>query len=188
MYEQYQARCKNFSCNAYLGFPSEQTYAEESGDRLILESSEEDSWPPEEWKTGIACPRCGNIREYTEKDVRSFFTHERLPQPRCLRVDMGCAKLDCKLAFHFYLLPLMGRMWCQETADDIDITGDVITLLREGRFTGKCPSGHQLDRLPRPLYRITEHVGLIPSQHSDLHWVRHSSRAAISSVLKRHAS
>ena len=103
------------------------------------------------------------------------YSEERDRQPKCVMVSMGCARPNCKLAFSFYLVSL-DYFFCRESGDDIDLDGDIVGLIRDGWFKGKCPRGHELGMLPRELYKVTQHSGSIPSQHEDLHWVKHSSR------------
>ena len=138
---------------------------------------DETLWPPEEWRVNIACPRCRSVREYTADDVHIWYGEKRDQQPRCLSVSMGCARPYCKLAFRFFMVPVDEKLWyCRASAEDIDLNGDIVSLLRDGGIKGKCPRGHDFGMLPKELYKVTVHSGTLPSQHEDLHWVQHSSR------------
>jgi hypothetical protein len=177
MYEQHIARCKGLRvayCDAALALASEQPCVPDF-DKDYDDYPDKGSWPPEDWRANIACPRCLCIREYSATDVWSEYSEEREPQPKCLKVEMGCAKLDCKLPVRFFLLPVKFG-YCRPSGDDVDLDSDIIPLLRDDRFNGKCPRGHNLDRLPRDLYRVTQQTEYIPSHHADLNWIKHSSR------------
>lgn len=174
MYEQYSVKCKNTYCNAVLALPSEQIYVPGDCDNYF-DSVEEPTWPAEDWKANLACPRCRCIREYEAYEIWQNCSSDRETQPQCLRVDMGCAKSDCKLPVCFYLLPICVRQ-CRQDGDDIELNSDVVELLRNDWFNGKCPKGHHLERIPKALYHTTPHLGCIPSQDVDIYWVQHSSR------------
>jgi hypothetical protein len=178
MFEQYIVKCQNPYCSAFLWLPSEQEFINCSVFDDCDNFPEEQLWPPQEWLANLACSRCGEIREYEAEQVDAFLDDERLLQPKCLRVDMGCAKPDCKRAVHFFIAKVAERgIWgFRGNGDDVDLNSDVVPLLRDGFFKGKCPKGHDLDRLPIPLYKVTPQTGHIPSHHEDLNWAQHSSR------------
>jgi hypothetical protein len=181
MFEQHSLRCHGLRangayCDAWLWLPSEQPWIAGDADEIWDNEPAEVIWPPDEWKGNIACPRCLSIREYTSEQIAISHSNERLNSVKCLRIDMGCAKTDCKLPVRFYLSSIADR-FCRFDSEGIDLDSDIIELLRTGQFLGKCPRGHDLDRLPKPLYKVTKHTGFIPSQHADLHWTKHSSRA-----------
>jgi hypothetical protein len=177
MYDQYIVKCKNLYCQAYLRLPSDQLFYEAMFDQPTYEIPDEVIWPSDDWRARIACTRCGHVREYEEIDVIPVETKNREPQPKCLSVEMGCAKPDCKVAFRLFIAPVDDRhSYSRPSAEDIDLDGDIVALLRDGRFTGKCPNGHELGTLPKQLYKVTPFFGTIPSEYQNLHWAQHSSR------------
>lgn len=189
MYEQYTVPCNNPSCYAHLRLPSEQLFVPGSTNIESLDAPEESPWPeeslwpPEQWKASIACPRCRCVREYDAEQVDVWYGDKREKQPNCLSISMGCARTYCKLAFRFFMVPVDEEIWrCRASAEDIDLSGDIVSLLRDGWIKGRCPRGHEFGMLPKELYKVTAHVGTIPSQHNDLHWVQHSSRLIGTSV------
>lgn len=176
MYEQYVIPCKNFGCDTYLRLPSDQRFMPGCLDPDAPVLPAETFWPPDKWKASIVCPRCGSMREYDAADVEICYSAEKENQPRCLIITMGCARSECKRAFQFFMVPVDEDFPCRASAEDIDLNGDIVSLLRDGRIKGKCPRGHELGMLPKELYKVMPHTGTIPSQHEDLHWIQHSSR------------
>lgn len=77
---------------------------------------------------------------------------------------------------HFFIAKVADRsVWgFRGDGDDLDLNNEIIPLLRDGYFKGKCPKGQ--DRLPVSLYKVSPRTGHIPSHHEDLNWAQHSTR------------
>ena len=180
MFEQNDLHCRGMFrgayCDAVLSLPSEQPYVTDETQYPSWRNNRARMWPHDEWRANIGCPRCRQIIEYASEDVWACLSDEQVRPFKCLRIDMGCAKQDCKAPFRFFLASIDEDL-CRQDSDDLDLNGDIVKLLRDGMFTGKCYRGHYLDRLPSQLYKITPQFGYIPSHRDELHWTKHTTHA-----------
>ena len=117
------------------------------------------NWPEEDWSANIGCPVCGTILRYASPHVSFEPVYQKVrgryySDTTCYRVELECAKDDCRTPAHFHTV--LGGEIVSESA--------LLNRLAGGFFGGECSKGHSLLPIEKERYKLTRALDPIPSE------------------------